>query len=73
MHMKGYRFFADDEDSYGLEDILQALMLMKTGKTFVPAKPWAQQVPSKVISQAKLLSKEAQSHLVQMSADVQKM
>ncbi len=24
MHKKGFRFFADDEDMYGLEDILQA-------------------------------------------------
>lgn len=24
MHQKGYRFFADDEDVYGLEDMLQA-------------------------------------------------
>ncbi|DBA99584.1 hypothetical protein WJX82_005130 [Trebouxia sp. C0006] len=66
MHLKGYRFFADDEDTFGLENILQALMFMKTGSTPVPAKPWQQGIQSKVVSQANLLSKEAQSHLAQM-------
>ncbi len=66
MRLKGYRFFADDEDTFGLEDILQALMLMKTGSTPVPAKPWQQGIQSKVVTQANLLSKEAQSHLAQL-------
>ncbi len=66
MRLKGYRFFADDEDTFGLEDILQALMFMKTGSTPVPAKPWQQGIQSKVVTQANLLSKEAQSHLAQM-------
>lgn len=66
MHLKGYRFFADDEDTFGLEDILQALVFMKTGSTTVPAKPWQQGTQSKDVTQANLLSKEAQSHLAQM-------
>ncbi|KAK9810351.1 hypothetical protein WJX72_009272 [[Myrmecia] bisecta] len=37
---KGYRFFADDEDELGLEDVLQALCFLETGETYVPAKPW---------------------------------
>ncbi len=66
MRLKGYRFFADDEDTFGLEDVLQALMLMKTGSTPVPAKPWQQGIQSKVATQVNLLSKEAQSHLAQL-------
>ena len=65
-HLKGYRFFADDEDQFGLEDILQAVMFMKSSKTFVPAKPWQHGVTSKTIQATKDLSKEVQSHLSQM-------
>ena len=66
MRLMGYQFFADDEDTFGLEDILQALMLMKTGRTHVSAKPWQQGIQSTVVTQANLLSKEAQSHLTQI-------
>ncbi len=68
MHLKGYRFFADDEDKYGLEDILQALMFMKIGCAFVPAKPWQEAVHNKEITQGNLLSKQVHSHLSQMSS-----
>ena len=37
---KGYRFFADDEDMYNLEEILQAVCFAETGVAFVPTKPW---------------------------------
>lgn len=40
---KGWRFFIDDEDECNLEDCLQALCLLKGGKTFVPVKPWDHQ------------------------------
>lgn len=37
---QGYRFFADDEDEFGLEDVLQALCFLESGVTYVPPKPW---------------------------------
>ena len=38
---RGYRFFADDEDSFGLEDLLIALCFAAEGRAYVPPKPWA--------------------------------
>lgn len=40
MLRKGWRFFADDEDEFGLEDVLQALCFVESGETFAPPKPW---------------------------------
>ena len=40
MQKRGYRFFADDEDEHGLEDLLQALCFLECESTLVPAKPW---------------------------------
>ena len=40
MQKRGYRFFADDEDLYALEDLLQALCFLEAGRTWVPPKPW---------------------------------
>ena len=40
MHKRGYRFFADEEDQYSLEDLLQALCFLEAGSTWVPPKPW---------------------------------
>lgn len=37
---RGFRFFVDDEDEHGLEDHLQAMCLLESGQTWVPAKPW---------------------------------
>ena len=37
---QGWRFFADDEDEFGLEDVLQALCFLDAGSAWVPAKPW---------------------------------
>ncbi|KAL3154051.1 hypothetical protein ABBQ32_013597 [Trebouxia sp. C0010 RCD-2024] len=68
--LKGYRFFADDEDQFGLENILQAIMFMKSGKAFVPAKPWQLGVTSKAVQAIEDLSKEAQGHLHQMMSGV---
>lgn len=64
--LKGYRFFADDEDQFGLEDILQAVMFMKSSTAFVPAKPWQHGVMGKTIQAIQDMSKEAQTHLSQM-------
>lgn len=36
----GVRFFADDEDAFELEDLLQAACLSIAGQTWVPPKPW---------------------------------
>lgn len=37
---RGYRFFADDEDEFGLEAVLQALCFHYAGAAFVPPQPW---------------------------------
>ena len=68
--LKGYRFFADDEDHFGLEDILQAVMFMKSSQAFVPAKPWQLGLMSKTVHAVEDLSDEAQSHLRQMMSGV---
>jgi len=38
--LKGMRFFADDEDEFGLEDILEAAVFLECGSVRVPHKPW---------------------------------
>lgn len=68
MHLKGYRFFVDDEDIFGLEDILQANMLLKTGSAYVPAKPWQKGTQNKVVNELSMLTEDAKSHLVCMTA-----
>jgi hypothetical protein len=40
MHDRGFRFFADDEDDFNLEEVLQALCFAEAGEAYVPAKPW---------------------------------
>lgn len=67
--LKGYRFFADDEDQFGLEDILQAVIFMKSSTAFVPAKPWQHGVTSKTVQAIQDMSEEAQTHLCQMVSD----
>lgn len=66
MGRKGLRFFADDEDSFGLEDILQAALFVHTGSTLVPPKPWQQGICNKRVSSQQLLSKEVQQHVTHM-------
>jgi hypothetical protein len=36
----GYAFFADDEDEFGLANLLQALLFHETGRTPIIPKPW---------------------------------
>lgn len=55
MHDKGWRFFADDEDVYGLEELLQALCFLEAGRAFVPAKPWRPQEESGWVGEEHLL------------------
>ena len=69
MHRKGYRLFSDDEDVFGLEDVLQAALFLHAGSAFVPAKPWEHDTSSKVVTDQKLLSKEVQQHLAQMQQE----
>ncbi|KDD72615.1 hypothetical protein H632_c3121p1, partial [Helicosporidium sp. ATCC 50920] len=38
---KGWRFFKDDEDEFGLEAVLQALSFHLQQKAYVPPKPYA--------------------------------
>lgn len=37
----GYSFFQDDEDEFGLADVLTAMVFHDTGAAYVAAKPWA--------------------------------
>jgi hypothetical protein len=37
---KGYAFFADDEDEFGLASLLQALLFYETGRTSARPQPW---------------------------------
>lgn len=66
MQHKGMRYFIDDEDSFGLEDILQAAVFVHTGCTLVPPKPWQQGICNKHVSSQQLLSKEVRQHVTQM-------
>ncbi|KAL4442949.1 hypothetical protein ABPG77_008440 [Micractinium sp. CCAP 211/92] len=68
---KGWRFFADDEDMYGLEDTLQALCFLEHGRTFVPAKPWAHGEESKCVSEELLLAPAVREHVARMRAQRQ--
>ena len=71
MQRKGYRFFTDDEDSFGLEDMLQAALFLHEKRTFVPAKPWEHSSSNKIVCEAKLLSRTVQQHLNQMQQQSQ--
>ena len=68
MQLKGYRFFADDEDHFGLEDILQAVTFMQSSQTFVPAKPWQHGRASVIVATREELTKEVQGHLSQIES-----
>ena len=63
MMQKGMRFFREDEDEFGLEDILQALCFLETGCTYVPPKPWHHGSEAKVTEDVASLSQEVQNHL----------
>mmetsp|Transcript_9128 Transcript_9128/g.15666 ORF Transcript_9128/g.15666 Transcript_9128/m.15666 type:complete len:532 (+) Transcript_9128:380-1975(+) len=70
---KGVRFFADDEDTFSLEDILQALCFMEAGEAWVPAKPWEHYqypfVQPRKSSQLHQLGMQAQRHIEMMLAE----
>ena len=53
---KGVRFFIEDEDEFGLEDVLQALCFLDSSETYVPPKPWIKDAEPKVIREFALLS-----------------
>jgi hypothetical protein len=59
MQLKGFRFFADDEDEYGLEDVLCALCFAEEGKARVAAKPWVHGAAAYVARDETLLPPEA--------------
>ena len=63
MMQKGVRFFREDEDDFGLEDILQALCFLETGAAFVPSKPWQHGMEAKIVQDVASLSQEVQDHL----------
>lgn len=63
MMQKGVRFFREDEDEFGLEDILQALCFLETGSAFVPSQPWQHGLEAKTVEDVSGLSQEVQDHL----------
>lgn len=60
---KGRRFFLEDEDEYGLEDLVQAAMFARTGNAYVPAKPWTAGTEGRTAKKAHELSLGAQTLL----------
>lgn len=60
---KGFRFFADDEDEFELEDLLAALCFMEAGSTWVPSKPWEANVPGKWVTESTQLPASVQQRL----------
>lgn len=66
MTRKGFRFFADDEDEFELEDLLQALCFLEGGPAWVPSKPWEPSVPGKWVQDLSLLPEQAQRHLIRL-------
>ncbi|KAI3436650.1 hypothetical protein D9Q98_006066 [Chlorella vulgaris] len=67
-YKKGVRFFSDDEDSFELEDILQAMCVLEAGCTYVPAKPWDLSEESKWVADPRLLSKQVQKFILNFSS-----
>eukprot|EP00210_Caulerpa_lentillifera_P003176 g3035.t1 len=39
-NLPGTRFFRDDEDEFGLESLLEAIVFKRHGRCFVSSKPW---------------------------------
>lgn len=68
---KGLRFFEDDEDRFGLEDPLAALVFLETGIVDVPTKPWESGTAGPVrVSRRDSLPQEVRGHLERLeSAD----
>ena len=65
---KGVRFFIEDEDEFGLEDMLQALCFRDAGAAWVPSKPWEHGVASKWTHDPSQLSAATQKHLALLSS-----
>ena len=63
----GARFFEDDADPFGLEDVLQALCFADEGETFMPPKPHRHYAPPheqpRTARREDQLSEEARRHL----------
>jgi hypothetical protein len=68
LHRRGYRFFADDEDEFELEDLLEAMCFLETGRTWVPNKPWEQDITSKWVDDMKKLPMGVQHRLQHLTA-----
>lgn len=60
---KGRRFFLEDEDEYGLEDLVQAALFARAGKAYVPPKPWIAGSEGRVARRAQDLAPGAQALL----------
>jgi len=67
MRDRGFRFFADDEDSFGLEEVLQAMCFAETGTAYVPAKPWLPDQESRWVRAEGELSPGARAMLRKVS------
>lgn len=60
---KGVRFFLEDEDEFGMEDVAQAVSLKHWGWAYVPIKPWALDQGGHFVTRASDLSSAAQKTL----------
>ena len=63
---KGFRYFADDEDEFELEQMLQALCFREAGCTWVPSKPWEHGTAGRWVHEAEHLPDATQQHLKQL-------
>ncbi|GMH39071.1 hypothetical protein BSKO_06969 [Bryopsis sp. KO-2023] len=63
---KGFRFLLDDEDEFGLEDILQAACMKYMSWTQVPSKPWNHSDATRRANKPSQMSSEAQAMFLTM-------
>jgi HSP20 family molecular chaperone IbpA len=61
MTMKGWRLFVEDEDEFGLENVLMGMCFGAAGMSFVPAKPWRPQEQTRWAKRVEDLPDEARS------------
>jgi hypothetical protein len=66
--LKGFRFFADDEDAHGLEAVLQALCFAAAGEAHVPPPPWEAGAEPRRARAAGELPPEARALLERLAA-----
>lgn len=69
-NLPGMRFFRDDNDEFGLEALLEAVIFKHCGHCFVPSKPWLQDSTSFRATSTRELSDESQQRLKELFSNV---